>query len=97
MEMFRVLKPGGQVNGFEVPYERNPLERFFYILWNNWNADWHDGPEANQGPEPYIGEYENGVRLPDYMKQIGFKEVQEVKYSYFESIFKATKSLRIYT
>ena len=39
-EMFRVLKPGGVINGFEVPYQRNPIAREFYVSMNTWNEDW---------------------------------------------------------
>ena len=41
--------------------------------------------------QPYIGEYENDLRLPHYMEEIGFSEVNEISYNYFESIFTATK------
>ena len=91
-EMYRILKPAGRLNGFEVPYEKNPIERYFMDLWNDWNHDWHAGSEANQGPEPYISEYEDGLKLPEYMKQIGFERVQEIKHGLFDSIFTATKT-----
>ena len=51
-------------------------------------SDFKDG---NQGPEPFIGEFEYDVKLPIYMEDIGFKNVNEYQYSYFESIFTATK------
>ena len=90
-EMYRVLKPGGQLNGFEIPYERDPVQRAFYSLFTDWGTDWHKGSaDANQGPEPYMGEYEE-CNLPSYLQQVGFKNVKETKYSYFESIFTATK------
>jgi len=89
-EMFRILKPGGRINGFEVPFFRNPIMRYVTILFNNWNEDWHN-EDGNQGPEPYIDEYENGLRLPHYMEEIGFTQVNEISYNYFESIFMATK------
>ena len=41
--------------------------------------------------QPYIGEYENDLKLPHYMEEIGFVNVNEISYSYFESIFTATK------
>lgn len=109
-EMFRVLKPGGVVNGFEVPYKRNSIVRDYFVSSNTWDEDWHvqvgnlgcknrlktNTPffltfKGNQGPEPYLGEYEYNVQLPLYMEEIGFKEVDEYMYSYFESIFTATK------
>ena len=43
--------------------------------------------------QPYIGEYENDLRLPNYMEEVGFSDVKEISYSYFESIFTATKEL----
>ncbi len=89
-EIFRVLKPGGAVNGFEVPYKRNSLVRDYFVSTNSWDADWHD-QDANHGPEPYIGEYEYDVKLPFYMEEIGFINVDEYMYNYFESIFTATK------
>ena len=110
-EMFRVLKPGGVVNGFEVPYKRNSIVRDYFVSSNTWDEDWHVQVgnldckkrlkrntlfflltfKGNQGPEPYLGEYEYNVQLPLYMEEIGFKEVDEYMYSYFESIFTATK------
>ena len=41
--------------------------------------------------QPYIGEYENDLKLPHYMEEIGFSDVNEISYNYFESIFTATK------
>jgi len=89
-EMFRVLKPGGRINGFELPFYRNPVLRYVMIFFNSWNEDWHN-ENGNQGPEPYIDEYENGLKLPHYMEEIGFNQVNEISYGYFESIFTATK------
>ena len=40
-EMFRVLKPGGVVNGFEVPYKRNSIVRDYFVSSNTWDEDWH--------------------------------------------------------
>ena len=40
-EMFRVLKPGGVVNGFEVPYKRNSIVRDYFVSTNTWDEDWH--------------------------------------------------------
>ena len=91
-EMYRVLKPGGKLNGFDVPYLTNPVERSFYDLFVDWNHSWHEGSQANQGPEPYISEYENGLKLPDFMEQTGFERVQEIKDGMFDSIFTAEKN-----
>ena len=38
-----------------------------------------------------MSEYENGVQLPRMLEDIGFKNVNEREYSYFESVFTATK------
>lgn len=40
-EMLRVLKPGGVVNGFEVPYKRNSYIRDYFVSTNTWDEDWH--------------------------------------------------------
>ena len=40
-EMYRVLKPGGILNGFEVPFVSNPISREVYILFQTWGNDWH--------------------------------------------------------
>ena len=89
-EMFRILKPGGILNGFEVPYKRNPLVRDYFVSTNNWDEDWHN-QDGNQGPEPYIGEFEYDLQLPIFMEEAGFFNVNEYEYNYFESIFTATK------
>ena len=39
-EMYRVLKPGGILNGFEVPFVSNPISREVYILFQTWGNDW---------------------------------------------------------
>ena len=41
-EMYRVLKPGGIINGFEVPYKRNSIVRNYFVSTNNWDEDWHN-------------------------------------------------------
>ena len=41
-EMFRILKPGGTLNGFEVPYKTNSIVRDYFVSSNNWDADWHN-------------------------------------------------------
>jgi len=88
-EMYRLLAPGGTMNGFEVPYWENDLERFAYIEFNTWGHHWET--EGPKGPEPYIEEYENGAQLPISLAEEGFKNIEVIDYSYFESIFLATK------
>ena len=46
---------------------------------------------ALQGPEPFMAEYELGLRLSDALAKAGFKDISQQDYSYFESIFLATK------
>lgn len=41
-EMYRVLKPGGVINGFEAPYKRNSFVRDYFVSSNNWDEDWHN-------------------------------------------------------
>ena len=40
-ELFRVLKPGGVINGFETPYKRNSIVRDYFVSTNTWDEDWH--------------------------------------------------------
>jgi SAM-dependent methyltransferase len=75
-EMYRLLKSGGVMNGFEVPYVENAVERFFYIESNTWGHHWDD--EGEKGPEPYIEEYELGAELSLYLESIGFVDVQQI-------------------
>ena len=44
-----------------------------------------------KGPEPYMEEYELGFRISDALANVGFKDISQQDYSYFESIFLATK------
>jgi len=88
-EIYRLLAPGGTMNGFEVPYWANDLERFGYIEFNTWGHQWDtDGPK---GPEPYMEEYENGAQLPITLAEEGFINVEEIHYTYFDGLFIATK------
>jgi len=88
-EMYRLLREGGIMNGFEVPFVENALERQLYVEFNTWGHNWEH--EGAQGPEPYIGEYENGVQLPASLEAEGFSNIEQIEYSYFESIFLAQK------
>merc|ERR1711973_341712 len=89
LEMYRLLGEGGIMNGFEVPFVENALERQLYVEFNTWGHNWEH--EGAQGPEPYIGEYENGVQLPASLEAEGFSNIEQIEYSYFESIFLAQK------
>jgi len=89
-EMYRLLRSGGVMNGFEVPYVENVVERFFYIEFNTWGHHWDD--EGEKGPEPYIEEYELGAELTNALENVGFTDIQQIEYSYFESLFLATKN-----
>ena len=44
-EMFRILKPGGIINGFDAPYVRNPILRAYFVSSNSWDEDWHNQVE----------------------------------------------------
>jgi len=88
-EMYRLLVPGGVMNGFEVPFVENVAERWGYTEFNTWGHDWQvAGP---QGPEPYMEEYEFGTMLTDALATVGFSNIEFTGYSYFEGIFQAEK------
>lgn len=88
-EMVRLLKPGGTLNGFEVPYFEDPLLAEAYSLLNTWGYSWD--ADGNHGPEPFMHEYELNAKLPEYLNLVGLQEVEIVPYSLFESIFLAKK------
>lgn len=75
---------------FEVPYFDSALEREIAVVFNTWGHDWQasDGP---QGPEPYTGEYMDGTRLPESLAATGFSYVEQIDYTFFDSLFIATK------
>jgi len=89
-EMHRLLKPGGIMHGFEVPYPDSLLEREISKVFNTWGYDWHDS-DGPQGPEPYTAEYYDGTRLTDTMVEMGFRDVEQIDYTYFDSLFLGTK------
>merc|ERR1719209_1762827 len=39
-EMYRLLKAGGTMNGFEVPFVDNLAARETYVLFNTWGHSW---------------------------------------------------------
>merc|ERR1712198_397691 len=88
-EMYRLLKSGGVMNGFEVPDIDNTLWKNTFVELNTWGYEW-DVPGPH-GPEPYIGEYEFGAELTKSLEAAGFKDINQIKYSYFESVFQATR------
>ena len=47
--------------------------------------------EGPQGPEPYLSEYEFGTLLTESLELAGFGAVEQIEYSYFDSLFVATK------
>jgi len=89
-EMYRLLKPGGTMNGFEVPFPDSELERQIMVEANTWGYDWHDS-DGPQGPEPYIEEYEFGTLLTESLASAGFSDIEQIEYSYFDALFLATK------
>ena len=88
-EIHRLLRPGGTMNGFEIPFVENEINREVYTIFNTWGHSWEDG--GAQGPEPYMHEYQFGTMLTDNLEQLGFSDIDFVLYSYFEGIFTATK------
>merc|ERR1712241_234889 len=89
-EMYRLLRPGGVMNGFEVPFPESDWERQYMVDSNTWGYDWQDS-DGPQGPEPYIAEYEFGTLLTESLVAAGFKNVEQIDYSYFDSLFLGTK------
>jgi len=88
-EMHRLLKPGGTMNGFEVPYPSDDIERLLYVEWNTWGYNWEiEGP---QGPEPYMKEYEFGTNITHALHETGFQNITTIGYSMFDSVFLASK------
>jgi len=88
-EMYRLLVPGGIMNGFEVPFVEPIAERWIYTVGNTWGHNWQDA--GAHGPEPYMEEYQFGTMLTDTLASVGFTSVESIDYSYFESIFQAEK------
>merc|ERR1719219_2462867 len=89
-EIYRLLKPGGSMTGFEVPFPDSLIERNLMVNSNTWGYSWQDS-DGPQGPEPYIEEYEFGTLLTESLVGAGFTDVQQIEYSYFDSLFVATK------
>merc|ERR1712241_911765 len=89
-EIHRLLKPGGSMTGFEVPFPDSVIERELMVNSNTWGYSWQDS-DGPQGPEPYIEEYEFGTLLTESLVGAGFSDVQQIEYSYFDSLFVATK------
>lgn len=89
-EMYRLTAPGGTMNGFEVPYPENIVERFALVEFNTWGHVW-DAP-GEKGPEPYMMEYEFGTMITQALDAVGYKDIEIIEYSYFESVFIATKN-----
>ena len=89
-EIHRLLKPGGSMTGFEVPFPDSLIERELMVSSNTWGYSWQDS-DGPQGPEPYTGEYEFGTLLTESLVAAGFTDVDQIPYSYFDSLFVATK------
>ena len=104
------MRPGGVINGFEVPFPEGAIEREAMVLFNTWGYNWQvsindtltkdivylimvyiQESEGPQGPEPYLGEYEFGTLLSESLDMAGFSGVEQIEYSYFDSLFLATK------
>lgn len=89
-EMYRLLTPGGTMNGFEVPFIEDLAMRLAYVEFNTWGHSWD--AEGEKGPEPYMMEYEFGAELTHALISTGFQNITQIDYSYFESIFLAVKN-----
>ena len=89
-EIYRLLTPGGTMNGFEVPFPDSHLERQIMVDQNTWGYSWQE-PDGPQGPEPYLEEYEFGTLLTETLAAVGFQNIENIGYSYFESIFLGVK------
>jgi len=88
-EMYRLLAPGGTMNGFEVPFPENEAERLTIVEFNTWGHAWNTTGE--KGPEPYMFEYEFGTELVHALDNVGFQNITQIEYSYFDSLFLAEK------
>merc|ERR1712241_929598 len=89
-EIYRLLKPGGSMTGFEVPFPDSLIERQLMVNSNTWGYSWQDS-DGPQGPEPYIEEYEFGTLFTGSLVGAGFTDVEQIEYSYFDSLYVATK------
>jgi len=93
-ECFRILAPGGFINGLDVPYFEIKASRTMLTKELTFGFDWHDGSwNHQQGVEPYIGEYEFNTTLPSLMKKVGFSNVKQDMDDRFDSIFSAHKPI----
>merc|ERR1712142_980499 len=66
------------------------IEREIMVNSNTWGYSWQDS-DGPQGPEPYIEEYEFGTLLTESLVAAGFSDVEQIEYSYFDSLYVATK------
>jgi ubiquinone/menaquinone biosynthesis C-methylase UbiE len=88
-EMWRVLKPGGVLSGFEVPYFEFGVERKFLTDIFTWGKDWNSS--TTQGPEPYFGEFEN-FNLIKQLKNEGTNEPVTHCSTVFDAVVTLVKS-----
>ncbi|CAH1801803.1 unnamed protein product [Owenia fusiformis] len=90
-ETLRVLKPGGVMSGFEVPFHDDPVEQVVNVASQTWGYRWNTtGPH---GPEPYMREYEEKTELPKMIESVGFVKLKHVPYTYFEAFYLAEKKV----
>jgi len=89
-EMYRVLKPGGVLSGFEVPYFTFGTTRDFLTNIFTWGYDWNSSG-FNQGPEPYFGEYED-FDLYQQLQNAGEEEVVHCQ-TVFDAVVTVIKPL----
>ncbi|CAL4139168.1 unnamed protein product [Meganyctiphanes norvegica] len=89
-EIYRLLTPGGTMNGFEVPFPPEEVERSLLTEWNTWGYNWEDvGPK---GPEPYMKEYEFGCNITYSLHDAGFQNISTIGYSFFDWVYLGEKA-----
>ena len=47
---------------------------------------WND-IAAQQGPEPYMQEYQDGTKLPHLLAAIGFVDPTDIRYNNFNGVY----------
>ena len=58
------------------------------IQRNTWGAAWNDtSMDTVHGPEPYMEEYQDKTKLPQYLADMGFVDPTDVRYCNFDSIY----------
>ena len=69
-----------------VTYWENDVWREVNIERNTWGVAWND-TTMQQGPEPYMQEYQEGTKLPRLLAEMGFVDPIDIRYSNFDGIY----------